>query len=64
MQGAGASFSVFVLYLQPVKLIAYIYTNKYKCKYLSGIIITNIEVKRVTRREQLFIVTKYQDFQY
>ena len=54
-QGVGALFSILVCYLHPAKLVSDRYTNKYKRDFLSGVIITKVEVIRVTRREKLYI---------
>ena len=61
-RGVGASCSVLLIYLQPAKLIHDSHTNKYKRDFLSGIIITQRDVIRVTRREQLCILMKHEEF--
>ena len=38
------------------------YPNKYKCDALGGLVITRIDVIRVTRREQLRIFMEHEDF--
>ena len=63
-RGIGALCSVLLHYLLPTKLVAKRYPNKDKCYSISGIIITRREVRRVTRREQLCILMKYDDFKY
>ena len=63
-QGVGASCSVLIHYLYLAKLISGMYPNKSKCDALGGIIITQREVVRVTRREQLYIFMKHKDFGY
>ena len=45
-----------------VTLISYRYPNKDKRYVLGGIIITRIEVVTVTRRKQLYIFMKHEDF--
>ena len=63
-QGIGASCSFLLLYLYPYTLNYYRYTKKYKCDALGGIIVTRIDLIRVTRREQLCIFMKHKDFVY
>ena len=58
----GASCSALLCYLQPAKLISYIYPNKDKFDALSGLVITRRDVIRVTRKEQLYIFMKHEDF--
>ena len=62
IQGVGASCSVLPQYLQPSKLIYDRYPNKDKRDVIGGIIITQRDVIRVTRREQLCIFMKHEDF--
>ena len=58
----GASCSSHLSYLHPAKLIYNRYTNKDKLDALGGIIINLRYVIRVTRREQLCIVLKHENF--
>ena len=58
----GASCSARLSYLHPSKLIYDRYTNKEKLDALGGIIINLRYVIRVTRREQLCIVMKHENF--
>ena len=51
-------------YLHPSKLIVDRYSNKDKHDALGGIVVTQIEVLIVTRREQLCIFMKHEDFGY
>ena len=60
-RGVGASCSVLLCYLHPSELISDRYPNKDKRDTLSRLIITQREVIRVTRREQLCIFMKYKD---
>ena len=62
--GVGPSCSVLLRYLQQTKLIADRYPNKDKRDAHGGIIITRREVISVTRREQLYIFIKHEDFVY
>ena len=57
-QGVGASFLVLLSYIHPAKLISERYINKEEHDALSGIIITQGEVKRVTIKDQLYIFMK------
>ena len=61
-QGVGASLSVLLCYLHPVKLVFDRYPNKDKRDALGGILITPRDVIRVTSREQLYIFMKHEDF--
>ena len=61
-RGIGASRSVLIRYLHPPKLIYGRYSNNEKHDYLSGIIITRIEVIRVTRRDHLCIFMQNEEF--
>ena len=54
-QGIGASCSVLLFYLHPVKLISYWYPNKDNCSMIDGIIINHRGIIRVTIRDQPFI---------
>ena len=58
----GASCSFLLLCLRPVRLVSDRYPNKDKRGVLGGIIITQTEVITVTRRDQLCISMKYEDF--
>ena len=61
-QGLGASCSVLLHYLHSYKLIYDRYSNKENCGALGGLIITRIDVIRVTRKEQLCIFMIHEDF--
>ena len=61
-RGIGASCSVLIRYLYPSNLVSERYPNKDKCDALGGIIITKRDVRRFTRRGQLFIFMKHEDF--
>ena len=61
-RGVGASCSVLLRYLLPAKLISNRYPNKDKRDALGGLIITQRDIIRVTRREQLYIFMKHEDF--
>ena len=62
-RGVGASCSVLLRYLHPVKLIAGRYPNKDKHDAFSGIIITRREVIRVNIREQLCVFMQHEHFE-
>ena len=61
-QGVGDSCSVLLHYIQPAKLISDSYPNKDTRDVICGTIITRRDVIRVTRREQLCIFMKHEDF--
>ena len=63
-RGVGTSCSVLIFYLRPDQFNVVIYINKYKYFSLSGIITTMREVRRVTRRYQLYSFMEKQDFKY
>ena len=63
-QGFGASCSVLLCYLHPSKLIYDRYPNKENRDTLVGIMITQIDIIRVDRREQLCIFMKHKDSGY
>ena len=58
----GVSVSVLLCYLHPSKLISDRYPNKDNIDALSGPIVTPRDVIRVTRREQLCIFMKHEEF--
>ena len=58
----GASCSSLLCYLHPAKFISGRYNKKEKGDALGGIVITQRYVIRVTRREQLYILMKCEDF--
>ena len=63
-QGVGASYSVLLCFLHPAKLVSGRYKKKDNHDALIGIIITSREVIRVTIREQLFVFTQHEYFEY
>ena len=58
----GASYSVLLRFIHPAKLVYDRYPKKYKCDAPGGLIITQRDILRVARREQLCIFMKYKYF--
>ena len=61
-RGVGASCSFVLHFIHPSKLIFDRYTNKEKFDTLGWLVITRRDAIRVTRREQLCIFMKHEDF--
>ena len=49
-------------YIRPVKDVSGRYPNKYKRDAISGMAITHRGVKKVSRRDQMCIIMRHEDF--